>query len=106
MALEHASMACSSAMSEVRAFRTPTQSDLVQAVAANVRAEAARKGFNQTSLGMAIDQAQSSVSRKWWGKRAWSLEDLGTLSTVLRVPVAHLVSLRAQRESNPQPSDP
>ena len=93
-------------MSEVRAFRTPTQSDLVQAVAANVRAEAARKGVNQTSLGMAIDQAQSSVSRKWWGKRAWSLEDLGTLSTVLRVPVAHLVSLRAQRESNPQPSDP
>ena len=64
----------------------------MQAVAANVRAEAARRGFNQTSLGMAIDQAQSSVSRKWWGKRAWSLEDLETLSAVLRVPVSHLIA--------------
>jgi len=73
-------------------FRNPTQSELVQIVAANVRAEAARRGFNQTSLGEAIGQAQSAVSRKWRGQRAWSLDDLEALSVALRVPVTLLVA--------------
>lgn len=86
------------AMSEARVSdlkHTPGRGygpNLVQVVAANVRAEAVRRGYNQTTLAEALGVAQPTVGRKWWGNRAWSLEDLETLSAVLRVPVSHLIA--------------
>lgn len=37
-------------------------------VAANVRAEAARLGYNQVRLGQALGISQPSINKRWTGK--------------------------------------
>lgn len=76
---------------------------LVQTVAENVRAEAARRGLNQSSLAAAIGMARASVGSRWRGEIQWQLEDLDKVAHVLNVSVLDL--LRARRDSNSQPSD-
>ena len=79
-------------------------------VAATVRAEAARLGYNQVRLGQMLGITQSSVNKRWTGKRPWQLEELDSLATVLGTSVADLVTptgreTRLRQDSNLQPRD-
>ena len=79
------------------------------AIAGNIRAEAVRAGYTQTSLAKALGRAQSMVSPKWRGVRLWQLDELEPVAEVLGVPVTKLLEydpLRARRDLNPQPPDP
>lgn len=44
-------------------------------VAATVRAEAARLGYNQVRLGQMLGISQPSINKRWTGKRPWQLEE-------------------------------
>ena len=61
-------------------------------VAANVRAEAARRGFSQMDLARALGASQGSVNKKWRGLRSWQLEELDALAMVLELSVADLIT--------------
>ena len=79
-------------------------------VAANVRAEAARLGYNQSRLGEMLGISQPSVNKRWTGKRPWQLEELDSLATVLGISVADLVTptgreMRLRQDSNLKPRD-
>lgn len=79
-------------------------------VTATVRAEAARLGYNQVRLGQMLGITQSSVNKRWTGKRPWQLEELDSLATVLGISVADLVTptgreTRLRQDSNLQPRD-
>lgn len=80
------------------------EKDYPQTVAANIRAEAARRGLNQTELASLLGVAKATVSLKWRGGREWSLSDVAKVAKVLNVAVEDL--LRTRRDSNPQPADP
>ena len=91
----------------------PTAADRVttrDVVAANVRAEAARAGFNQVRLGQMLGISQPSVNKRWTGKRPWQLEELDSLATALGVSVVDLVTptgreTSLRQDSNLQPRD-
>ena len=68
--------------------------ELVQSVAGNVRAEAARAGITQSAMAQLLQQAQSSVSLKWRGARAWTLPDLELIGRVLNVEPADFLIVR------------
>ena len=77
-------------------------------VAANVRAEAARAGFNQVRLGQMLGISQPSVNKRWTGKRPSQLEELDSLASALGVSVVDLVTptgreVRLRQDSNLQP---
>ena len=79
-------------------------------VAANVRAEAARLGYNQVQLGQTLGISQPSVNKRWTGKRPWQLEELDDLARTFGVSVADLVTptgreTRLRQDSNLQPRD-
>ena len=79
-------------------------------VASNVRAEAARMGYNQVRLGQMLGISQPSINKRWTGKRPWQLEELDSLATALGVSVADLVTptgreTRLRQDSNLQPRD-
>lgn len=79
-------------------------------VAANVRAEASRLGYNQVRLGRTLGISQGAITKRWRGARPWQLEELDSLATVLGVSVADLVTptgreVRPRQDSNLQPRD-
>lgn len=79
-------------------------------VAANVRTEAARLGYNQVRLGQMLGITQSSVNKRWTGKRPRQLEELDSLASALGVSVVDLVTptvreTRLRQDSNLQPRD-
>lgn len=79
-------------------------------VAANVRAEAARLGYNQVRLGQTLGISQGAITKRWRGVRPWQLEELDGLATALGVSVADLVTptgreTRPRQDSNLQPRD-
>ena len=79
-------------------------------VAANVRAEAARRGYNQVRLGKTLGISQGAITKRWRGERPWQLEELDSLATALGVSVADLVTptgreVRPRQDSNLQPRD-
>ena len=79
-------------------------------VAANVRAEAARLGYNQVRLGKTLGISQGAITKRWRGARPWQLEELDSLATALGVSVADLVTptgreTRLRQDSNLQPRD-
>ena len=79
-------------------------------VAANVRAEAARAGFNQVRLGQRLGISQGAITKRWRGERPWQLEELDNLATALGVSVVDLVTptgreARLRQDSNLQPRD-
>lgn len=79
-------------------------------VAANVRAEAARLGYNQVRLGQRLGISQGAITKRWRGVRPWQLEELDGLATALGVSVADLVTptgreTRPRQDSNLQPRD-
>lgn len=84
--------------------------------AGNVRAEAARAGFSQTTLAKAMGVSQSTVNARWRGLHPWSLDELDAIAALVGVEFETLTSKvptggshrkglqRAWRDSNPQPS--
>ncbi|MDK9294536.1 hypothetical protein FAM19031_000574 [Propionibacterium freudenreichii] len=61
---------------------------LVDVVAANVRAEASRRGYTQSTLARALGVTHAPINRKWLGVRPWKLEDLDQLAALFGVPAA------------------
>ena len=77
--------------------------NLVDVVAANIRAEAARRGLYQGDIANALGVQQPTISRRWRGDRAWPLEDLPTVAELLGVSVAYLVTDNAPVPTNVAP---
>lgn len=63
----------------------------VERVAANVRAELARKGITQTELAAQLNKTQPFVSRRLSGRVALDVADLASIATVLNISMAALV---------------
>ena len=63
----------------------------VERVAANVRAELARKGITQTELAAKLQKTQPFVSRRLSGRVAFDVADLASIATVLDISMAALV---------------
>jgi transcriptional regulator with XRE-family HTH domain len=70
-----------------------------QLVAANIRAEVARRRISQKVLAEALGKSPQSISMRLAGTVAISLEELATIADVLGVTVASLVSESAQAAS-------
>lgn len=66
-------------------------------VAANVRAEASRRGMRQADLARALGWTAPRIGSRWNGGRSWKLDELAQLSQLLRVPVDNFV----RTENNP-----
>jgi hypothetical protein len=77
----------------------PEPTDIVQVVAANVRAYAARLGYSQVALGRALGMAQGAVHARWRGTRPWHLAELGDVALVLGVSVQDLVTDPAEMQN-------
>ena len=63
----------------------------VERVAANVRAELARKGITQTDLAAKLRKSQPFVSRRLSGRVPFDVADLAAIASVLDIPIADLV---------------
>lgn len=63
----------------------------VERVAANVRAELARKGITQTDLAAKLAKSQPFVSRRLSGRVPFDVADLAAIASVLDITVADLV---------------
>lgn len=70
----------------------PSNIDTASIVAANIRAEAARRGYSQSELGRALGITQSQINRRWRGVIPWQLAELDTVSYLLGVSVIELVT--------------
>ena len=77
---------------------------LSDVVAANIRAEVARRGWKQKDLARALGVTPTAVSRKWLGLRGWQLDEVGDVAEALGVTVQSLFEYTA-RDSNPEPAD-
>ena len=81
-----------------------------EVVAANIRAETGRSGLTQKDIANALGVTQPAVSKRWYGDRAWKLDELGPIASILGVSVADLVTPTGRewcprQDSNLQPSD-
>lgn len=90
-------------MSGVTALTRRAGSELVEAVAENVRGEAARRRLTQTDLARALGMSQVAVSDRYRGRTPWTLGEIEALTRVLRVRLEDLLLPRL--DSNQQPSD-
>ena len=64
----------------------------VERVAANIRAELARKGISQADLAATLHKSQPTVSRRLLGRVPFSVDELDIIAGVLGVPMAELVA--------------
>lgn len=64
---------------------------VVERVAANVRAELARKGITQTDLAAKLAKSQPFVSRRLSGLVPFNVAELAAIASVLDITVADLV---------------
>lgn len=78
---------------------------LASTVAANIRAESARRGWKQADLARALGVATPTVNRKWLGTRDWRLGEVEDVAKVLGVSVQDLLKEYTARDSNPEPAD-
>jgi len=62
-----------------------------ETIAANVRAEAARKRKTQADLAAMLGKSQQAVSRKWHGETPFTAEEMAALALGLGVPVSALI---------------
>lgn len=87
-------------------------------VIATIRAELARKGISKSALPGILGNSQAYWGRRMIGETAFDVHDLRLLADLVGVPVAAFFaddakaprpeprgSLRARRDSNPQPSE-
>lgn len=64
-------------------------------LAANVRAEAARRRVSQAQIAQHLGLDRSAVSRRLSGKTEFSSSELARISDLLEVPVAELFGERS-----------
>ncbi|WP_409347727.1 helix-turn-helix domain-containing protein [Luteipulveratus flavus] len=83
---------------------TTRSRSLWETVAANVRAEAARRGYTASSLARELGMNRSAVQARWVGDRQWQLEDLERVASLFVMEPADLLAW-APWGSNPQPTD-
>jgi transcriptional regulator with XRE-family HTH domain len=57
-------------------------------IAANVRAEMARRGKSQADIGSLLGITRQAISRRLLGHVAFDADDLATIATYLNVSVA------------------
>jgi predicted transcriptional regulator len=69
----------------------PMTSPFSERVAANVRAELARRSLSQTDLARMLGTTQQAVSRRISGKVPFDTEELNSIAEQLGVPVASLI---------------
>lgn len=67
----------------------------IERVAANVRAELARKGITQSDLAAKLNKSQPFISRRLSGRVAFDVADLASIATVLDVSITALVEVAA-----------
>lgn len=60
-------------------------------IAANVRAEMARRCYTQTSLARELNRSQQFVSRRLSGQVAFDVHDLDAIATILGIPLTDLI---------------
>lgn len=63
----------------------------VERVAANVRAELARKGVTQSDLAAKLNKSQPFISRRLSGRVAFDVADLAGIAAVLNVSISSLL---------------
>ena len=69
--------------------RRPATGDIV---AANVRAEASRRGYTQVQLGRALGISQQKATRRWRNLQSWSFDELDMIADLFGLTVADLVT--------------
>ena len=72
----------------IRPVDRPTT--LFQAVAANVRLEAARVGVTQAGLARLLHTSRSAVSLRYMGRVQWRIDELERVAWYLNLPVTDL----------------
>ncbi|MCI6573711.1 MAG: helix-turn-helix transcriptional regulator [Actinomycetaceae bacterium] len=98
-------------MSALIDIETQPTYDFAAIVAANIRAQASRIGFNQSELARELGYNQGAVNQRWRGKRQWQLDDLSKVAAVLGTTPWELVQPMGdieklpQLDSNQQPFD-
>lgn len=65
---------------------------LPEVVAANVRAEVARRALSRTQLAAMLNMSYMAVGDRYRGRTDWTLADLDHLSKILAVPVDALTA--------------
>ena len=73
----------------IRPVDRPTT--LSQAVAANVRLEAARVGVTQAGLARLLHTSRSAVSLRYMGRVQWRIDELERVAWYLNLPVTDLL---------------
>jgi transcriptional regulator with XRE-family HTH domain len=66
-----------------------------QAVAAEVRAEMARKKVSQQEVARRLGVAQQTISRRITGEIPFDVAELAKIAEILGVPLSHFVLERA-----------
>jgi transcriptional regulator with XRE-family HTH domain len=66
--------------------------ETAQRVAANVRAEMARRAVTQTILAERLGKSQHFISRRLSGKVPFSVDELGDVAVALNVGLTNLMS--------------
>lgn len=70
----------------------PVKNAPLQAVVAtNIRAEAAKRGLSQTQLARMMGKHQVSISERWRGVTAWSLNDIEAVAELFEMEPAELL---------------
>ncbi|MBN7378399.1 helix-turn-helix DNA binding domain protein [Mycobacterium phage prophiGD16-1] len=64
-----------------------------QRVAANVRAELARRRVNQQALATAMGMGLMSISRRMSGQVSFSIAELYRVAEILKVDISALIAL-------------
>lgn len=62
-----------------------------ETVAANVKAEMARRSHSQNTLAPLVGMRQQALSRRLSGKTAFTIDELATIATALGVSLADLI---------------
>lgn len=71
------------------------KNDAVERVAANVRAELARKGITQTDLAAELSKSQPWISRRLSGRVPFNVAELAAIASVLDIAVTELLAVAA-----------
>lgn len=72
--------------------KSPTSNvTLADVVAQNVRAEMARSSYTQASLAPKLHLSQQALSERLRGKVKFDINEIGSIATVLGVPLSALV---------------
>lgn len=63
-----------------------TRREFVETVAANIRAEAGRRGLHQRDVARYLGLAPSRVSERWRGITPWQLDDIEKMAALFGCP--------------------